>query len=128
MDLRIWSKPEIESCGKILSSDCDEARADREEFLQSRIIAEFMGESARNGLRTAGIGAGLGILSSLAGNRRKSIGRTLGFSLLGGAVGLAASMAWKSRHLITSVNEEAASDLGRIADEQWMKEHFIAYA
>ena len=128
MGLLKWSKSEVEYGRKILNSGLRGARSANEAFYQGMPLAEFLSDSVRGASQAAAVGACIGVLGSCPGNRNKSIGRALAFGLLGGAIGLGASVAWKSRALTASAVYGASRNIRRERDERWMKKHSIAYA
>ncbi len=128
MDLFNWSRSEFEYGRRVLNSGVEGACSGRETFLNGRSLTPFLGEAARNALTTAGVGACVGMLSGYRGNRRRSIGRILGFGLLGSLIGFASGVAWESRDLTASVAANALRDIGRVSDEHWLEKHPIDYA
>ena len=127
MGLRRWSRSEVEYGRRVLNSGLEGARSGGAAYLKGVPFAGFVGESIRTGLSPAAAGAYIGVLGCCAGNRRNSIGRMLAFGLLGGALGLGASVAWKSRRLTASAVSEASRNVKRVRGEHWMKKNFIAY-
>ncbi len=128
MSLRRWSRSEVEYGRRLLNSGLDGARWGREAFLHGGPLAGFVGESIRNAFEPAAIGACIGLLGSFSGSRNKSVGRALAFGLVGGVIGLGASLAWESRRLTASAAGEATRNINRVRDERWMEKHSIAYA
>ena len=128
MVVRDWSKSEVEYGRKVLESALEGARSGREEFLKGKPLSGFLSESVRHALEPAAVGVCIGVLGSCPGNRSKSVRRALAFGLLGGAVGLGASLAWESRRLTASAAYGASRNINRVRDERWMKKHSIAYA
>jgi hypothetical protein len=128
MELGTWSKSEVEYGRKVLVSGLEGARSGREAFLQGREITPFLGESVRNALKPAAIGACIGALAGYPGNRHKSIARVLAFGLLGSAIGFGAGMVWENRRLAASVAGGALRNMGRVRDEHWLERHPIDYA
>jgi len=128
MSLREWSKCEVDYGRKVLSSGLEGVRSGREAFVNGRCLTPSLSESVRNALRPAALGACIGVLGAHPGNPHKSIGRVLAFGLLGGAIGLIASVAWENRSLVASAAGEALRNIGRVRDEHWLEEHPIDYA
>jgi hypothetical protein len=129
MGLRQWSKSEVEYGRRVLGSGLEGARSGREAFLNGRPLNTFLGESVRDALKPAALGACIGFLSRYhcPGNRR-SIGRGLGFGWLFGVIGFGAGFAWTSRRLTASMACEVRRNVGRVRDEHWLEEHPIDYA
>jgi hypothetical protein len=128
MGFRQWSKSETEYGRKTLKSGIEGARSGGETFLNGVPLTGFPGESIRAALPPATAGACLGLLRGCSGDRSKSIGTVLKFGLLGGAIGLGVSLAWKSRRLTASAAYGASQNIQTVRDERWMKKNFVAYA
>jgi len=128
MDLRKWSKSNADYSRKLFSTGIDGARSGRETFLQGESLTPFLGHSVRRALKPAALGACLGVLSSYAGYRPKSITRALAYGVLGGAIGLGAGFAWESRCLTASAAGGALRNIGKLRDEHWLTKHPIDYA
>lgn len=128
MDLGRWSKSNAEYGRRLLDSGIDGARCGREGFLNGESLTPFVGESVRSALKAAVLGTCIGVVGSYPGSRQRSIARRLGYGLLGGAIGLGAGVAWKSRHLTSIVASSAFRNIGRVRDEHWLSRHPIDYA
>jgi len=128
MDLRKWSKSEVDYGRKILASGLEGARSGEEAFLHGGQISLFLNDSARKALKPAVVGACVGALCSLPGNRQRSLGRTLLFGLLGGAIGFGAGLTWESRGLAESATNGALRNIHKVQDEHWVEKHPVAYA
>jgi hypothetical protein len=128
MNLHTWSKSEVEYGRKILDSGLEGVRSGRETFLHGRPLAPFLNESAQKALVPAAVGACLGALSSLGGDRPISFGRMLMFGLLGGAIGFTTAVTWESRRLTESAASEALRNIHKVRDEHWVEKHPVAYA
>ena len=128
MDVRKWSKDEVEYGRKILASGVEGARSGEEKFLHVRQLRLFLNDSAQEALKPAALGACLGMLSSHLGNENSSLRRMLLFGLLGGAIGFGAGMAWESRRLTASAARGALRNIHTARDEHWLEKHPVAYA
>jgi hypothetical protein len=128
MDLRKWSKSEVEYGRRILNSGRQGARSGEEEFLHGRPLSPVLGEAARMALKPAAVGACLGMLSSVSKNRQRSVGRILAFGLLGGAIGFVTGLTWMNRRLTASAASGALRNINKVRDEHWVEKHPIAYA
>jgi len=128
MDIRKWSKSSADYGRRLLDSGIEGARSGEEAFLDGKSLTPFLGESVRNALKPAALGAFIGVLGSYAGYRQKSITRALTYGLLGGAIGLGAGLAWEGRRLTVSVAGGALKNIGRVRDERWLTKHPIDYA
>jgi len=128
MDLRQWSKAEMEYGRKVLDSGLHGVRSGREEFLHGKPLTPFLGESARKALMPAALGACIGVLSSLPTKPDRSISRALLFGVLGGVLGFGAGFAWESRRLTASAAHDALRNIHKVRDEHWVEKHPVAYA
>ena len=128
MDVRKWSKSEVEYGRKVLDSGLEGVRSGREEFLLGKPLKPFLEESVRKSWKIALAGAVLGALGASRGNRNRSIGRTFAFGLLGGAIGFATGVAWESRRLTESAAGAALKNIHKVRDDHWAEKHPVAYA
>jgi hypothetical protein len=128
MDLKEWSKCNVDYGRQVLNAGLEGARAGREAFLSGKSLTPFLSESVRNALKPALIGACVGVLGSCPGYSHGSRSRTFMWGLLGAALGLGAGVAWESRRLTASVAGGACKSVGRVCDEHWLERHPIDYA
>jgi len=128
MDLHDWSRASKDYGRKLLDSGIEGARSGQEAYLNGNPLSPFLSESAQNAVMPAALGACIGVLSSCAAYRQKSVSKALSFGILGAAVGLAAGLAWESRCLAASVAESAFRNIGKVRDEHWLERHPIDYA
>ena len=128
MELREWSKTNAEYGRQLLHSGIEGARSGQEVFLNGRSLSPYLSESVRSAWKPALAGACLGVVSSRASYRERSIIRTLVFGVLGGVIGLGAGLAWESRRLTASVAGGALKSIGKARDEHWLIKHPIDYA
>ncbi|MGD0178662.1 MAG: hypothetical protein ABSC15_02520 [Terriglobales bacterium] len=128
MDLRQWSRSNVDYGRELLHSGIEGARSGKETFFHGEAITPFLSESVRNALKPAAIGAFVGVLSSYPAYREKSKTRALAFGLLGGAIGFGAGIAWESRRLTVSAASSALKNIGKVRDEHWLAKHPIDYA
>lgn len=128
MGLREWSKSEVAYGRKILGSGLEGTRSGREAFLNGRPLTTFLGESVREALKPAALGACIGLLSSYSSRQHRSIRRGLGLSWMCGAIGFGAGFAWASRCLTAKMACDVRRNIGRTCDEHWLEEHPIDYA
>lgn len=128
MELGEWVKSNVDYGRRLVDSGIEGARSGQDEFLNGEPLAPFLGESVRGALVPAAVGACVGVLVGYPISRRKSTAATWAYGLLGCAVGLTTGMAWKSRHLSSSVAGSAMKSIGKVRDEQWLTKHPIDYA
>lgn len=128
MNLRKWSKSEIDYGVKLLNSGLEGARSGREAFLHGRPITPILDGSARNALGVAAVGAGIGLLGSYLKNPHRSASKALAFGIFGGVIGFGVGVAWGNRRLEASVMSGAWKNIGRVRDEHWLERNPIDYA
>jgi hypothetical protein len=128
MGLNTWSTSELKYGRKVLVSGLEGARSGREAFLHGQDLTPFLGESVRNALKPAAMGACLGVLAGCSGRGHKSIAKVLAFSLLGSVIGFGAGVIWENRSLAASVADGALRNIDKVRDERWLERHPIDYA
>ena len=129
MDLREWSKSNVDYGKRLLDSGIEGARSGGEAFLKGKPLTPYLGESARGALKLAAVGAFVGLLAGYPiHRRRKPVNGALVFGLLGGLIGLGTGLAWESRELSASMAGSALKSIGRVRDEQWLNRNPIDYA
>jgi hypothetical protein len=128
MHVSEWSKSEVEYGRRVLNSGLEGARSGREAFLNGRPFTPFFRESFQKALKSAAVGACVGMLTSCPRNGHRSVGRALTSSLFGGLMGLAAGMIWEARFLAASAAGGVAERVGRVRDEHWLEKNPIDYA
>lgn len=128
MDLRQWSKSNLNYSQGLVNSGLEGTRSGRDAFLHGKPLGLFLDESARSALKSAAIGACVGVLGGYSRNGHKSAGRALACGCLGGAIGFGAGLAWESHRLAASVASGALRNIGRARDEHWLESHPIDYA
>jgi hypothetical protein len=128
MNLRQWSRSNIDYGRKLLNSGIEGARSGEETFLHGRSLEPFLNDSVKHALTPATIGLCIGFLGAFPRNGHNSRGRALACGLLGGVIGLSASVAWQSRRLVRTIASNALRKIGRTRDEHWLEKHPIDYA
>jgi hypothetical protein len=127
MGLRTWSTQNLEYGRKVLNSGLEGARSGREAFLHGRSLTPFLSESVSQAWKPAVVGACIGALG-VPGKGHKSTSKVLTYGIVGGAIGLAFGIAWKSRRLTESIANGALESIGKVRDEHWLESHPIDYA
>jgi hypothetical protein len=128
MTVQQWSKSEVEYGKKVWHSGLEGARAGREAFLHGRSLTPFFYDSVRKAVKPAAIAACLGAVAGCCEHQHQARSRLLIFSLVGGAIGFCAGLAWESRSLTASVMSGAAQGIDQVRDEHWFETHSIDYA
>jgi hypothetical protein len=123
-----WSKSNVQYGHKLVDSALEGARTGEDEFLREKPLASFLGDSAREALASAVVGACVGALSGYLGLGQRSRTRALVSGLLGGAVAFGAGMIWESRSLTTTVACSSWKRLSKTRDEHWFEKNPIDYA
>lgn len=123
-----WSQSSVDYGRKLVDSAVEGARAGEDDFFKEEPLAPFIGESARQALGPALLGACLGLVGGCLGNERRSTVKVLGCGLLGGAIGFGAGMIWESRKLAESVTSAAWKSIRKTRDEHWFEKNPIDYA
>jgi len=128
MNFLEWSKDSVEYGRRLVDSALEGARTGEDDFLQQDPLAPFLGESARQALGPAVIGACLGTVGGYLGSGCRSRTRALACGILGGVIGFSAGMIWDSRQLTASVASGAWKKIGKTRDERWFEKNPIDYA
>ena len=128
MDVMEWSRSNVDYGRKLVDSALEGARAGEGEFLKEESLGSFLGESARQSLVPAAIGACLGALGGYLATGRRSRTRALVCALLGGAVVFGAGVIWKSRQLTATVASNSWKSVSKTRDEHWFEKNPIDYA
>ena len=128
MTVQEWSKSEIEYGRRVLDSGLEGVRSGRDAFLNGQPLTPLLSGSVRRALKPAVLGVCIGMISSCRRNGHRSVSKTLALSLLGGAIGLGAGVAWKNRHLTRCITSEALRSISKARDEHWLERHPIDYA
>ncbi len=127
MTVQEWIESEVKYGRKVLDAGLEGTRSGREAFLEGKPLTPYLNDSVRKALIPAAIGTCVAALGSAAG-RKRSVGRVLAFSLVGGAIGFGLGIAWESRHLTASALLSARKKISRVCDEHWLERHPIDYA
>ncbi len=128
MNLHEWSTSNREYGRRLLTSGFEGVRCAEDEFFREHSVTPFLNESARVALRSAALGACLGVLGSYPALRHRSAVRALAYAFLGGTIGFGAGLAWSTRDLTVSVAHGALKNMTRVRDEHWLQQHPIDYA
>lgn len=127
MNVTEWSQSTVDYGRKLVDSAVEGARFGEDQFLKEKPLAPFLGESARQALGAAAVGACLGLLSGYL-NERRSTSRVLGRGFLCGAIGFGIGMVWQSRDFGVSIASGAWKRINKARDERWFERNPIDYA
>ncbi len=100
----------------------------RQAHLNGQPLSDALGRAARASLGLAVFGTCAGLLRYSFPARRDSISKAITCGVAGGAMGLLAGLAWKTRDLTGSMTRAAAKQMGAVRDEHWLDRHPIDYA
>ncbi|MGC2477964.1 MAG: hypothetical protein WA485_26735 [Candidatus Sulfotelmatobacter sp.] len=128
MNFMEWSKSNVDYGRKLVDSAVEGARTGEGKFLKEESLISFLGESARQALAPAAIGACLGALGGYLATGRRSRARALVCAVLGGAVAFGAGVIWESRQFTASVASGSWKSIGKTRDERWLEKNPIDYA
>jgi hypothetical protein len=123
-----WSKSSVDYGQRLVNSAIEGAREGEDEFLNEQPLAPFLGQSARQAMVPALVGAYLGALGGSLRNNHSSTRRTVAYGLLGGAIGFGAGLVWQNRELSASVASSAWKKVSKTRDEHWFEKNPIDYA
>jgi hypothetical protein len=128
MNFLEWSRSSVDYGCKLVDSAVEGARVGEDAFLQHEPLVPYLGESARHAMKPAVIGAFLGLLSGVLGNRQRSIARVLARGVVGAGIGFGAGVIWDNREFTASVASGAWKGIGKTRDEHWFEKNPIDYA
>jgi len=127
MTAQQWLKSEVKYGRKVLHAGIEGTRSGQEAFLNGRRLTPFLNDSVCKAFIPAAIGTCIGVVGSLT-RRNRSVGRVVAAASLGGAIGVAAGIAWESRGLTGSAVRGALKRIDKVRDEHWFERNPIAYA
>jgi len=112
----------------LVDSGLEGASCGRDEFLQGEALAPQLNDATRKALQLVTAGACVGMLGSCLSRDRKAVLRKLAFGALGVALGLGASLTWRTHALAANVARGALRSVGAVRDAHWLESHPIDYA
>lgn len=113
---------------KLVNTGLEGAQAGGEAALGEERLPEVLIESAPASVGLAALGAGVGILCSYFGNKRKITRESAVFGVLGGIAGFLVALGWSTRHLTNGCAHGAMRNIRSARDEHWLEHHPIDYA
>jgi hypothetical protein len=128
MTVTEWVGENLEYGRKLVNSGIEGAHAGGEAALGEEKLPRVLAESAPSSLGLAAIGAGMGMLCSYVGNKRKFSSEGALFGILGGVTGFLVGLGWGTRHLTNGVAVGAMRNIKTVRDERWLKRNPIDYA
>jgi hypothetical protein len=123
-----WVGENLEYGRKLVNSGLEGAQAGGEAALGEDSVPQVLLESAPSSVGLAAIGAGVGVLCSYLGNKRKLSNECALFGMLGGIAGFLVGMGWTTRHLTNGLAVGAIKNIKTVRDERWLDRHPIDYA
>jgi len=127
MNIREWSKSEVDYGRRLVESAVDGARCGEVEFLKDESLGRHLERSALHAMTPAILGACLGWLGGHLENRR-SRSRALLCGVVGGAIGFGAALVWENRKLTASVASGTWKGINKMRDQHWFDKNPIDYA
>lgn len=100
----------------------------REAITEKKDLPDVLVKSAPSSLGLAALGAGVGVLCSYCGNKRKLSKEGALFGMLGGLAGFLIGLGWSTRHLTNGMAYGAMKNINTARDEHWLERHPIDYA
>lgn len=128
MNVTEWVGENLEYGRKLVDSALEGAQAAGGVALGDQTVPKVLVKSAPSALGLAAIGAGVGVLCSYLGNKRKLSGESVAFGVLGGVAGLLVGLGWSTRHLTKGAATGAMKHMSNVRDERWLERHPIDYA
>lgn len=123
-----WVDDRLEYGRKLVSTGLEGAQAGGEAALGEEKLPKVLLESAPSSVALAALGAGVGVLCSYLGNKKKLTGESVLFGVLGGVAGFLVGLGWSTRHLTNGAAVGAMRNIRTARDEHWLERHPIDYA
>jgi hypothetical protein len=128
MTVTDWVEENLQYGRKLVNSGLEGAQAGGEAALGDETIPEVLKESAPSSIGLAVAGAGVGILCSYLGNKRKLTKESVLFGAIGGLAGFLIGAGWSTRHLTNGMRVGALRNMSSVRDERWLHRNPIDYA
>lgn len=128
MNVTEWVGESIGYGRKLVNTGLEGAHAGGEAALGEERLPEVLLESAPASVSLAALGAGIGILCSYLGNKRKITKESAVFGVLGGVAGFLVALGWSTRHVTNGCAVGAMRNIRSARDEHWLERHPIDYA
>jgi len=127
MNILEWSKSEVDYGRKLMDSAVEGARQGEDKLLKGEPLGRYLEKSAVHVVMPTILGACIGWVGGYLENGR-SRNRALACAVLGGAIGLGASVIWENRELTASVASGAWQNINKTRDARWFEKNPIDYA
>jgi len=128
MSVTEWVGENLEYGRKLAGSALEGAQAGGEAALGDESLPKVLVQSAPSSLGLAAVGAGIGVVASYFGNKRKLSKEGVLFGVIGGVTGFLVGLGWSTRHVTSGVAVGAMKNIGTVRDERWLERHPIDYA
>lgn len=128
MNVTEWVGENLEYGRKLVNTGLEGAQAGGEAALGDERLPAVLAESAPGSLGLAALGAGVGLVCSYLGNKRKLSKESVVFGLLGAVTGLLVGLGWSTRHVTNGIAVGAMKNINMARDEHWLDRHPIDYA
>jgi len=127
MTIGNWVKSNVDYGRSLAGSGLEGARAAKDELLHGEKVSTVLAESARKSWVPALAGIGVGVLVGYFANRKKPASGVIAGSLIGGAVGFGAGVAWQTRQLSTGVAKGAIHGMREASDSHWLDKNPVNF-
>jgi len=128
MKVTEWVGENLEYARDLVSTAVEGARDGGHAVPAEHRLPKALVKSAPSSVGLAALGAGIGVVCSYFGNKRKLSPECAVFGALGGVAGLLIGMGWSTRHLTTGIAGGAMKNITTARDARWLERHPIDYA
>ncbi len=128
MNVTEWVEESLEYGRKLVNTGLEGAHAGGEAALGEDGLPSVLRESAPSSVGLAALGAGVGVLCSYLGNKKKMSSESVLFGVLGGVAGFLVALGWSTRHLTNGCAVGALHNIRTARDEHWLERNPIDYA
>lgn len=128
MNVTEWVGESLEYGRELVESAIQGAKDAGKEVGPNDKFPKALVKGAPSSLGLALLGAGVGVLCSYCGNKRKLTRESVAFGALGGIAGMLIGLGWSTRHLTNDLANGAMKNVKNTRDEHWLERHPIDYA
>ncbi len=128
MNVTEWVGENLEYARDLVSTALDGAKDGHSTVPAENQFPKVLVKSAPSSLGLAVLGAGVGILCSYLGNKKKLTAESALFGALGGVAGLLIGAGWSSRQATNGIATGAMKNINTARDAHWLERHPIDYA
>ncbi len=128
MNVTEWVGENLEYARDLVSTAVEGAKDGGNAVPVEFRVPKVLVSSAPSAVGLAALGAGIGVVCSYFGNKRKLNAESAGFALLGGVAGLLIGLGWSTRHVTNGMASGAMKNINTARDAHWLERHPIDYA